>query len=112
MSLGFEFNGKFYETDEDGYLQKLEDWDEGVATYIAKMDGTEMTEEHWKVVNYLREYYLQYKIAPMVRLVVKWMGKNLGPDKGTNKYLYELFPDGPARQACKIAGMAKPTGCV
>jgi tRNA 2-thiouridine synthesizing protein E len=112
MSLGFDLNGKFYETDEDGYIQKLEDWNEEVADYIAKTEDIELKEDHWKVVNYLRGYYEEYKIAPMIRVVLKWMGKNLGPEKGTNKYLYEIFPSGPAKQACKIAGMAKPTGCV
>lgn len=109
---GFNFNGNFYETDEDGYLQKLEDWNEAIAEYIAKTEEIDLDEDRWKVVKYLREYYEQYKISPMIRVVLKWMGKNLGPEKGNNKYLYELFPSGPAKQACKIAGMAKPTGCV
>ena len=71
-----------------------------------------MTEQHWEVVNFLREYYNEYQIAPAVRVLTKAIGKKLGPDKGNSKYLYELFPYGPAKQACKIAGLPKPTGCI
>jgi tRNA 2-thiouridine synthesizing protein E len=110
--MSFEFNGKTYETDEEGYLQNLEDWSPEVAEYIAKMEGIEMDEKRWEVVNFLRDYYKQYQIAPMIKILIKEMKKMFGPDKGNNKYLYELFPAGPAKQACKIAGLPKPTGCV
>ena len=66
----------------------------------------------WEVINFLREYYQEYQIAPAVRVLTKAIGKKLGPDKGNSKYLYELFPYGPAKQACKVAGLPKPTGCV
>jgi tRNA 2-thiouridine synthesizing protein E len=71
-----------------------------------------MSENHWEVVNFLRKYYEEYQIAPAVRVLTKAIGKTLGPDKGNSAYLYELFPYGPAKQACKIAGLPKPTGCV
>jgi tRNA 2-thiouridine synthesizing protein E len=64
-----------------------------------------MGEDHWKLVNYLRDYYLKYEIAPPVRMLVKQTGLDL-------KKIYELFPGGPAKGACKIAGLPKPTGCV
>ena len=60
----------------------------------------------------LREYYDEYQIAPAVRVLTKAIGKKLGPDKGNSKYLYDLFPYGPGKQACKIAGLPKPTGCI
>lgn len=100
------------ETDEEGYLVNLSDWTEDVATEIAKSENVEMSPNHWEVVNFLREYYNEYQIAPAVRVLTKAIGKKLGPDKGNSKYLYELFPYGPAKQACKIAGLPKPTGCV
>ena len=68
-------------------------------------DASPMGEEHWKLVNYLREYYLKYEIAPPVRMLVKQTGLDL-------KKIYTLFPGGPAKGACKIAGLPKPTGCV
>jgi dissimilatory sulfite reductase related protein len=111
-TMGFELNGKAYETDEEGYLTNLADWDEAAANYIAALENVEMTGNHWEVVNFLRAYYSDYQIAPAVRVLTKEIGKKLGADKGNSKYLYELFPYGPAKQACKIAGLPKPTGCV
>ena len=110
--MGIEINGKTYETDEEGYLINLAEWDEAVANVIAKTENVEMTPSHWEVVNFLRDYYNEYQIAPAVRVLTKAIGKQLGADKGNSKYLYELFPYGPAKQACKIAGLPKPTGCV
>ncbi|MBF0427547.1 MAG: TusE/DsrC/DsvC family sulfur relay protein [Magnetococcales bacterium] len=108
----FELNGRTYETDEDGYLANLPDWNPDVAAYLAKSEAVDMTEPHWEVVNFLREYYDEYKIAPMIRILTKAIGKKLGKEKGNTKYLYDLYPGGPAKQACKIAGLPKPTGCV
>ncbi|MBC6958691.1 MAG: TusE/DsrC/DsvC family sulfur relay protein [Lautropia sp.] len=107
-----DVQGKQIETDEEGYLVNLSDWDENVAGEIAKVESIDMTESHWEVVNFLREYYDEFQIAPAVRVLTKAIGKKLGPDKGNSQYLYELFPYGPAKQACKIAGLPKPTGCV
>ena len=104
--------GKTIEVDEDGFLASLDDWSVDVAKYFAEVEGIEMSDQHWEVVNFLREYYKQYQIAPMIKILVKELGKKLGPDKGNTKYLYELYPGGPAKQACKIAGLPKPTGCV
>lgn len=110
--MGFEINGKTYETDEEGYLVNLSEWDEEAAKYLAVEEKVELTESHWEVINFLREYYNDYQIAPAVRVLTKAIGKKLGPEKGNSKYLYELFPYGPAKQACKIAGLPKPTGCI
>ncbi len=110
--MAFEIDGKSYETDEEGYLADLTDWNKDVATYMAKEEDTELTEHHWEVINFLREYYEEYQIAPAVRVLTNAIGKKLGKDKGNRKYLYELFPYGPAKQACKYAGLPKPTGCV
>jgi tRNA 2-thiouridine synthesizing protein E len=107
-----EVAGKSFEVDEEGYLTNLADWSKEVADYLAKEEKVEMTDAHWEVVNFLREYYEEYQIAPAVRVLTKAVAKKLGPDKGNNKYLYELFPYGPAKQACKIAGLPKPTGCI
>ncbi len=110
--MAYDVNGTAIEHDEEGYITNLDDWSKELAEVIAKAEEIEMTDEHWAVVNFLREYYDEYQIAPAVRVLVKAIKKSLGPDIGNNKYMYELFPYGPAKQACKIAGLPKPTGCV
>jgi TusE/DsrC/DsvC family sulfur relay protein len=110
--MAIEINGTSYETDEEGYLVNLAEWNEAVAGVIAQLENVDMTPSHWEVVTFLRDYYNEYQIAPAVRVLTKAIGKQLGPEKGNSKYLYELFPYGPAKQACKIAGLPKPTGCV
>lgn len=107
-----DVKGKTYEIDEDGFLMDPEQWNMDIANYFAEVEGINMTDAHWEVVNFLREYFQQFNIAPMIKILVKEIGKKLGPEKGNTKYLYELYPSGPAKQACKIAGLPKPTGCV
>jgi len=107
-----EFQSKNYEVDEEGYLQNLDDWNPELANFIAEKEGIQMDNARWEVVNFLRDYYQKYQIAPMIKILVKEIGKVMGPEKGNTKYLYELYPGGPAKQACKIAGLPKPTGCV
>jgi len=98
--------GRLVEIDEDGFIQDPASWDEGVARDLALTESvTELTPDHWKVVNYLRNYYLEYNMAPMIRKLCKETGFKL-------KEIYDLFPSGPAKGACKVAGLPKPTGCV
>lgn len=110
--MSYQVNGHTIEHDEEGYITNLSDWSIELANEIARTENIEMTDEHWEVVNFLRQYYEEYQIAPAVRVLIKAIKKSMGPDKGNNKYMYELFPYGPAKQACKIAGLPKPTGCV
>ena len=110
--MSIEVNGKSLETDEEGYLSNLGDWERGVAAAMAEQDDLDLTDDHWEIINFLREYYEEYQIAPAVRVLTKAVGKKLGKDKGNSKYLYELFPYGPGKQACRYAGLPKPTGCV
>ena len=107
-----EINGKQLEVDEEGYLSNLNEWEKDIAEVMAKEDNIELSDDHWEIINFLREYYEEYQIAPAVRVLTKAVGKKLGKDKGNSKYLYELFPYGPGKQACKFAGLPKPTGCV
>lgn len=107
-----DFQGKQIEVDDDGYIVNLDDWSKELAEFLAKKDDITLTDAHWEVINFLRDYYKQYQIAPMIKILVKEIGKVMGPEKGNTKYLYELYPGGPAKQACKFAGLQKPTGCV
>ncbi|MCU7923002.1 MAG: TusE/DsrC/DsvC family sulfur relay protein [Candidatus Thiodiazotropha sp. (ex Dulcina madagascariensis)] len=110
--MAIEANGKTFETDEEGYLTNLGEWEAAVAEEMAKEDDLELTDEHWEIINFLREYYEEYQIAPAVRVLTKAVGKRLGKEKGNSKYLYALFPYGPGKQACRFAGLPKPTGCI
>jgi len=110
--MAYEVNGTVYEADEEGYLTDIGAWNEELAVLIAKDENIEMGDDAWEVVNFLRNYYEEYQIAPAVRVLTKAIKKRLGAEKGNSKYLYELFPYGPAKQACKIAGLPKPTGCI
>ncbi|MBI5325517.1 MAG: TusE/DsrC/DsvC family sulfur relay protein [Ignavibacteriae bacterium] len=102
----FEYGTVKINVDEDGFIENPEDWNEEVAKALASTeDVLDITEDHWKVINYLRDYFKQYGIAPMIRKLCKETGYPL-------KRIYELFPSGPAKGACKVAGLAKPTGCV
>ena len=101
-----ELNGTLYEVDEDGFLQQPEIWNQEVAIDLATTEGLEgLTEDQWKVVQYLRDYWQEFDIAPMVRKLCKDTGFTL-------KEIYQMFPSGPAKGACKVAGLPKPTGCV
>jgi len=102
-----ESKEKQVEVNEEGFLANPEEWDKEIAELLAKVEeGIEnLTEDHWEVINYIRNYYLEKNLAPMVRKVCKNTGFQL-------KYIYELFPSGPAKGACKVAGLPKPDGCV
>jgi dissimilatory sulfite reductase related protein len=110
--MSYQANGLTIEHDEEGYLTDIGQWTPELAAVIADAENVKMGEEHWEVVNFLREYYEEYQIAPAIRVLTKAMKKKFGEERSSNKYLYELFPYGPAKQACKIAGLPKPTGCV
>lgn len=101
-----EHKGQTFEIDEDGFLQNFDDWSEEWVDYVKEHEGIkELTDEHWKVINFLQDYYKKNGIAPMVRILSKVTGFKL-------KKIYELFPSGPGKGACKMAGLPKPTGCV
>jgi len=102
-----EVKGKKIEVNEEGFLVHPEEWTREVAIFLAnKEEGIEaLTEDHWAVIEYIRNYYLEKGLAPMVRKLCKNTGFQL-------KYIYELFPSGPAKGACKVAGLPKPDGCV
>ena len=110
--MTFQHNGRVIETDEEGYLTNLSDWSEQIAGQLAGFDELELTAAHWEVIYFLRDYYTEYQIAPAVRILTRNIGKRYGKEKGNSKYLYRLFPYGPAKQACKYAGLPRPTGCI
>jgi TusE/DsrC/DsvC family sulfur relay protein len=102
-----EVKGRKIKLNEEGFLVHPEEWDKDVAVSIAREEeGIEnLSKDHWSVINYIRNYYLEKSLAPMVRKVCKNTGFQL-------RHIFDLFPSGPAKGACKVAGLPKPDGCV
>jgi tRNA 2-thiouridine synthesizing protein E len=107
-----ELNNQLIDTDKQGYLLDHTLWCEALATIIAAQENIELTSQHWEVIHFVRNFYLEYNTSPAIRMLVKAMAKALGEDKGNSIYLYKLFPKGPAKQATKIAGLPKPARCI
>ncbi len=101
-----DYEGNTFNVDEDGFIDDFNNWNKSWVGYVKHTEGIEeLTDEHWKVISVLQDYYKKNGIAPMVRILSKVTGYKL-------KYIYELFPSGPGKGACKMAGLPKPTGCV
>lgn len=107
-----EFQGKTIETDAQGYLKNVEDWTPKLVPMLAEEESIELSEAHWEVVHFVREFYIEFNTSPAVRMLVKAMAKKYGEEKGSSRYLYKLFPKGPAKQATKLAGLPKPVKCI
>lgn len=101
-----------YPTDKNGFLIDLSLWDKNFAEITAKNENIELAEAHWEVIFFLREFYQEYHTAPAIRALVKALKLRFGDTKGTSIYLQSLFPESPALQAAKIAGLPKPARCI
>lgn len=106
------FNDQEIATDGEGYLQDSQRWSEELAPVIAANEGITLSPEHWEVIRFVRNFYLEFNTSPAIRMLVKAMAAQLGEEKGNSRYLYRLFPKGPAKQATKIAGLPKPVKCI
>ncbi|EFB2574071.1 sulfurtransferase TusE [Escherichia coli] len=106
------FEGKEIETDTEGYLKESSQWSESLAVVIAENEGISLSPEHWEVVRFVRDFYLEFNTSPAIRMLVKAMANKFGEEKGNSRYLYRLFPKAPAKQATKIAGLPKPVKCI
>ena len=108
--MALEVGGKSIETDGNGNLTNVNDWDEDVAKALAAADNIELTQEHWDVINYLREEYLDNGgNQPMERVILKEISKRWGK-KLKSKDLYDLFPGAPSKQGNRIAGIRRTKG--
>lgn len=104
--------GKQLALDKHGYLANINDWHHGVAEYFAEVEQIGLTEAHWEVIQFVRDFYQEFGTSPAIRVLVKAMANQLGPEKGNSKYLFMLFPQGPAKQATRLAGLPKPARCL
>jgi TusE/DsrC/DsvC family sulfur relay protein len=94
--------------DNEGFLLDSEDWDESLAILISKELDISLTDEHWLVIRFIRNWYELNQTVPEARKLLKFLQSKLDPSRSTRRYLYKLFPYGYGQQACKIAGMRKP----
>ena len=111
-SNSFDFKGRQIKVYHSGNLVNLDDWDEDLAIHMAQQEGLELTDAHWLVLRYLRKFYFQYGVTPMVKMLIKHMREELGTDISDRDSLYRLFPEGPSRQGSRIAGLPMPQGCI
>jgi tRNA 2-thiouridine synthesizing protein E len=104
--MTYEVNGRTLEATESGYLANQDDWDKDVAQAIAAADGLTLTQDHWDVIEYLRDAFINHNgEQPNNRAILKAMQDKWPDRKVDNKTLFDLFPGNPSKQAGKIAGL-------
>jgi tRNA 2-thiouridine synthesizing protein E len=105
-------DGALLALDKHGYLADISQWQPAVAEHFAVLEHITLTAAHWEVIQFVRQFYQEFGTSPAIRVLVKAMALQLGPDKGNSKYLFLLFPQGPAKQATRLAGLPKPARCL
>lgn len=118
--MSIDVKGKIIGTDEEGYLINRDDWNEDVAQVLAlqqaEQDRVTLTEDHWGLMEYFRDYYKANKVHPTMHKIVESLGKHHGKHfhehKEYEEFLYKLFPRGPVQELCRLAGLPKPIGDV
>lgn len=110
--MDISVGGRCLPTTEQGFLIRWQDWDEAVALRLAEIENIVLTEHHWEIIRFIRDYYSQYKHLPNTRMFIKAIANGLGTEKGNSRYLYQLFPDGPLKFSAKLAGLPKPPTCL
>jgi tRNA 2-thiouridine synthesizing protein E len=106
------FQNKEISIDKQGYLTDFTEWEPKLGEKMAKADGMSLSAEHWEIINFVRTFYMTYNTSPAIRALTKAMKTEFGEEKATSRYLFRLFPDGPAKMATKYAGLPKPARCL
>ena len=112
MAVSLVYKDQHIPTDKQGYLLDHSLWHKEVGQVMALHDAFDLTDAHWEVIDFVRRFYLTYNTSPAIRALTKAMKAEFGEEKATSRYLYRLFPDGPAKQATKYAGLPKPARCI
>lgn len=110
--MELELKGKGIATSEQGFLLDMQLWNEPLAIHLASLEGIDLTVAHWEILHFIREYYQDYQYLPNARVFSKAIKNTLGAEKANSRYLLKLFPQGPLKYACKIAGLPKPPSCL
>jgi tRNA 2-thiouridine synthesizing protein E len=104
-------DGREVLTDPEGYILNMDEWSEGFALAQAAAEGLTLTQEHWDVIHFIREYYEEHNVQAQVRDMIRHFRAAWGPDHGNNHYLHDMFPmGGPQKQGNRIAGIRKTKG--
>ena len=98
--------------DSDGYIEELRDWNERIASEIARQENITLTDAHWEIIVLTRDFYERYQISPATRALTNLVRQELGDKKGTSLYLMKLFGGSPAKMLSKISGLPKPDNCI
>ena len=105
-------DGESVYLDEEGFLLDSCQWTPAVADKLARVHGQQLNQQHWEIILFVQAYHQQYEITPPMRALVRGLKAKLGAEKANSRYLYRLFPDGPAKQATRYAGLPKPVSCI
>ena len=98
-------------TDQEGYIQDMDDWSEAFAVALAKKENLVLSDEHWEVIRYIRDYYQQHRVQAQVRDMIKHFRKTWGKERANTRYLHDIFPmGGPQKQGNRLAGIRKTKG--
>lgn len=108
----FDFKGASLGVTCTGNLLELHRWSPELAEFMAQKEGVSLSAEHWEVLNFLRSFYFEFGVTPMVKILMKHMAEELGGERASREHLYKLFPGGPSRQGSRIAGLPEPQGCI
>jgi tRNA 2-thiouridine synthesizing protein E len=99
------------EIDSEGYLRRLSDWSEDFARALAQREGLALTEAHWELIRFLRQYYAEHGVQAQVRVMIRHFTEAWGPQRGSNHHLHEMFPrGGPQKQGNRLAGLLRTKG--
>mgnify|MGYP001191443660 FL=1 len=98
--------------DSDGYIEELRDWNERIASEIARQENITLTDAHWEIIVLTRDFYERYQISPASRALTNLVQQESGGKKGTSLYLMKLFGGSPAKMVSKISGLPKPDNCI
>lgn len=108
----FQFNGETYRVTSLGNLIDLHRWNPQLAECMACKEGITLGADHWEVLNFMRAFYFEYGVTPMVKILMRHMAEEVSAERASREHLYTLFPKGPSRQGSRIAGLPEPQGCI
>ena len=110
--MELEVDGHHIAITDQGFLLDMNLWNEPVALCLAVNEGIDLSDAHWEILHFIRQFYQEYKYLPNARVFSKAIKNKLGEDKANSRYLLKLFPEGPLKYSCKIAGLPKPPSCL